>query len=121
MSTTSSTAGCPKVPQHRVGEFALHSAHYPKLVWQCVARIPLPCNPGQCGNVQHKIHGPAPLENAAVCCAGSTAYSPKARRLCAVGVFLPTAPRQCGIVSQELQYAVPTAPRQCQTVLQVFH
>ena len=52
------------------GSVAVHcsrsTADHPRVVLQCIARVPLPTTPGQCGSALQKFHCPLPTGSVAV-------------------------------------------------------
>ena len=62
------------------------------VMWQCSARVLLPIDLRQCGNVLKEFHCPLPQGNAAKYCSGTTAHCP-AVWLCVAQIPLTTT--QC--------------------------
>ena len=91
---------CPLPP----GSVAVHcrscTAHCPQAVRQCIAGVPLPTAPRQCGSALQELHYPLPPGSEAVHSRSCTAHCPQKVRQCIAGVVLPTAPRQCGSALQ---------------------
>ena len=95
------------------GSVAVHcrscTAHRPQAVWQCIAGVPQPTAPKQCGSALQEYHSPLPPGSVAVHSRSCTAHCPQAERQCIAGVALPTAPRQWGNALQKFQCPLPTA------------
>ena len=67
---------------------------------RCIATIPLPSTPTQCGNVLQAFHCPMP-PGVAWYCGCSTAHCPHVVWQSSAGVPLPGAPRPCGSISHD--------------------
>ena len=85
---------CPLPPGSEAVHCRRSTAHCPRAVRQCIARVALPAAPRQWGSALQEFHCPVPPGSEAVRCRSSTAHCPQAVRQCIAGVALPTAPGQ---------------------------